>query len=52
MEKAEQVQMVGDVYERAESVYIWLGEEEEQDQHVLGLMGHICRLELVSPDDL
>ena len=52
MEKAEQVRMMGDIYERAESVYIWLGEEEEQDQHVLEMTGHICRLELVSPDDL
>lgn len=52
VEKAEQVRMMGDIYERAESVYIWLGVDEEQDQHILEMMEHICRLELVSPDDL
>ena len=44
IEKTEQIRMMGDVYQKAEQVFIWLGEDEENDELGLVLMSSINAL--------
>jgi hypothetical protein len=41
-EKTEQVRMMGDIYEAAQIVVIWLGPEEHSDRAGLYLMKDLC----------
>jgi hypothetical protein len=43
-EKMEQVRMMGDIYKRAEAVFIWLGEGKEDDFLGIFLMALICKV--------
>jgi hypothetical protein len=49
-EKMEQVRMMGDIYERAETVFIRLGEGREDDFLGIFLMALICKVLKEGPD--